>query len=86
VAIKYDALKMNAPKVVAKGADLIAQRIKELAKTHQVPIVEDKILAQMLYKTVDVGEQIPEKLFQAVAQVLAYIYQLKNKRPHFASK
>jgi flagellar biosynthetic protein FlhB len=80
VAIKYEMGKMGAPKVVAKGLDLIAQRIKEIAKEHNVPIVEDRPLAQMLYKTVDVGEEVPEKLFQAVAQVLAYVFRLRESR------
>ena len=83
VAIKYDSEEMAAPKVVAKGADLIALRIKELAKEHDVPIIEDKPLARALYKSVDIGEEIPEKLFQAVAQVLAYIYKLKNTQSRF---
>jgi flagellar biosynthesis protein FlhB len=82
VAIKYEMGKMGAPKVVAKGADLIAQRIKEIAKENDVPIVEDKPLAQMLYKTVDIGEEIPEKLFQAVAQVLAFVFRLRDARQH----
>jgi flagellar biosynthetic protein FlhB len=80
VAIKYEMRKMGAPKVVAKGVDLIAQRIKEIAAEHSVPIVEDKPLAQMLYRTVEIGDQIPEKLFQAVAQVLAYVYRLRDSR------
>lgn len=80
VALKYEAGKMNAPRVVAKGADLIAQRIKEIAQEHEVPIVEDKPLAQLLYRTVEVGEEIPEKLFQAVAQVLAFVYRLRDQR------
>lgn len=84
VALKYDAAKMSAPKVVAKGAELIAGKIKELAVVHSVPIVEDAPLAQALYKTVDIGDEIPEKLFQAVAQLLAHIYRLKNFRPSFS--
>ncbi len=80
VAIKYESGRMGAPKVVAKGADLIAQRIKEVAKEHNVPIVEDKPLAQMLYKAVEIGDEIPQKLFQAVAQVLAYVYRLRDQR------
>jgi flagellar biosynthetic protein FlhB len=84
IALKYDAAKMHAPTVVAKGADLIAQRIKAIALQHHVPIVEDKMLARTLYKAVDIGEQIPEKLFQAVAQVLAYIYRMKNSRKQIA--
>jgi flagellar biosynthetic protein FlhB len=83
VAIKYESTSMSAPTVVAKGADIIAQRIKEIAEEHGVPMIEDKPLAQALYKTVDVGEQVPEKLFQAVAQVLAYIYRLKNMMPNY---
>jgi len=79
VAIMYDANIMSAPKVVAKGKDLIAQKIKEIAIENNVPIVEDKPLAQLLYKTVDIDEQIPPDLFKAVAQILAYIYQMKSK-------
>jgi flagellar biosynthetic protein FlhB len=84
VAIKYEMGKMNAPKVVAKGVDIIAQRIKEIAKENNVPIIEDRPLAQMLYKTVEIGEAIPEKLFQAVAQVLAYVYRLRDQRNKFS--
>ncbi|HVN48872.1 MAG TPA: flagellar biosynthesis protein FlhB [Bacteroidota bacterium] len=84
VALKYDAPKMQAPTVVAKGADLVAQRIKAIAAEHNIPVVEDKMLARTLFKSVDVGEQIPEKLFQAVAQVLAYIYRMKNSRKQLA--
>jgi flagellar biosynthetic protein FlhB len=81
VALKYDSANMSAPRVVAKGADLIAQRIKSIAVEHKIPIVEDKPLARALYHAVEVGEEIPERLFQAVAQVLAYIYRLRVKRP-----
>jgi flagellar biosynthetic protein FlhB len=83
VALKYDVAKMSAPKVTAKGADLIAQKIKDVAREHGVPIVEDKLLARMLFKSVEIGEEIPEKLFQAVAQVLAYIYRLRNMSSSF---
>lgn len=86
LALKYDGVKMTAPKVVAKGADLIAQKIKEIAKQHHVPIVEDKPLAQALYKAVDIGDEVPEQLFQAVAQVLAYIYRLRDKNIRSYSK
>jgi flagellar biosynthetic protein FlhB len=78
VALKYDTEKMSAPKVVAKGADLIAKKIKEIALEHGVPIVEDRPLARTLFDSVEVGEEIPEKMFQAVAQLLAYIYRLKS--------
>jgi flagellar biosynthetic protein FlhB len=78
VALKYSADDMRAPRVVAKGADFIALKIREIAAAHDVPIVEDKPLAQALYRSVDIGQEIPEKMFQAVAQLLAYIYRLKQ--------
>lgn len=80
VALKYDAGGMGAPRVVAKGADLLAQKIREIARAHGVPIVEDRPLARALYSAVEIGHPIPEKLFQAVAQVLAYIYRMKTQR------
>lgn len=79
VAIQYEAGEMRAPKVVAKGQDYIAQKIREIAAAHGVPIVERKPLAQALYKMVDVGQEIPEHLYQAIAEVLAYVYQLSGK-------
>lgn len=81
IAIKYDPLSMAAPQVIAKGTRLIAQRIKEIARENGVPLVENKPLAQTLYKTVDIGQFIPPNLFQAVAEVLAYVYRLKKKIP-----
>lgn len=80
IAIQYDAATMSAPKVLAKGKDLIAQKIKEIAAEHNIPIVEDKPLAQLLFKTVEIDEQIPPDLFKAVAQILAYIYQMKKMK------
>ncbi|RLE12823.1 flagellar biosynthesis protein FlhB [Candidatus Aerophobetes bacterium] len=79
VALQYERERMNAPVVVAKGAGLIAEKIKEVARKHKVPIVENKWLAQMLYRSVEIGEEIPVKLYQAVAEILAYIYRLKGK-------
>lgn len=79
IAIKYDVSIAEAPKVIAKGQDLIAQKIKEIAKENKVPIVENKPLAQVLYKTVDIGEMVPAELYKAVAEVLAFVYSLKNK-------
>lgn len=79
IAIQYDAEKMAAPVVAAKGAGVVAQRIRKLALENGVPIVENKPLAQTLYKDVDLGKPIPDKLYAAVAEVLAYVYQLKNK-------
>jgi flagellar biosynthesis protein FlhB len=78
VAIKYDSMQMGAPKVLAKGPGAIAGRIKSLAEKHGIPIVENKPLAQNLYKLVDIGREIPPSLFHAVAEVLAYIYKLKQ--------
>ncbi|ARU62471.1 flagellar biosynthesis protein FlhB [Tumebacillus avium] len=79
IAIKYDAEKMEAPQVVAKGIDETAQRIKKVAKEANVVMVENRPLAQTLYKTVEIGESVPGELFQAVAEVLAYVYRLKGK-------
>jgi flagellar biosynthetic protein FlhB len=79
IALKYDAMKMKAPVVLAKGQGYIALRIKEIAQTAKVTIVENRPLAQALYKTVEIGESIPEKLYQAVAEVLAFVYKLKGK-------
>jgi flagellar biosynthetic protein FlhB len=78
VALKFDAAEMVAPTVVAKGADTIAEKIKEIARENQVPIVEDKPLAQALHKMVEIGEFIPAELYRAVAEVLAYVYRLKG--------
>ena len=78
VAIKYDAIAHAAPIVVAKGSGDIAMKIREIAKEHGVPIVEDKPLARVLNKTVEIGQQIPDSLFKAVAEILAYVYQLKS--------
>ncbi len=79
VALKYDPATMKAPRVVAKGARLLAQRIRELAIANNVPVVENKPLAQALYKAVDIGRDIPAHLYRAVAEILAYVYYL-NKR------
>ncbi|WP_099468862.1 flagellar biosynthesis protein FlhB [Konateibacter massiliensis] len=78
VAVKYDAENASAPIVVAKGEDYLAQKIRENAKEYHIEIVENKPLARMLYYNVDVGEQIPPELYQAVAEVLAYVYSLKH--------
>jgi flagellar biosynthetic protein FlhB len=79
VAIRYDADEADAPIVVAKGADYMAQKIKEVAKEHDVEIVENKPLARMLYANVEIGEMVPPELYKAVAEVLAYVYHLKGK-------
>ena len=79
IALRYEP-GMAAPKVVAKGAGVIAQRIKEIAIEHQVTIVENKPLARALYPNVEINEIVPEEFFQAVAEVLAFVYRLKRKR------
>lgn len=79
VAIRYDPKEMAAPVVVAKGAGALAQRIRRLALENDIPIVEKKPLAQALYKEVDIGKPIPNQMFVAVAEVLAYVYKLKGK-------
>ena len=77
VALTYSREDNSAPKVVAKGARLIAERIKEIAGKHNVPVVENKPVARMLYKSVDVGDEIPYEMYKAVAEILAYIYKMK---------
>lgn len=78
IALKYDA-NLPAPQIIAKGADLIAEKIRELAKAHGIPIVENKPLARTIYKTLKIGQVVPRELFHAVAEVLAYVYKLKKK-------
>lgn len=79
VAIKYDPEQYDAPYVIAKGADYLAQRIKEIARENDVEIVENKPLARMLYANVEIGAVVPPELYQAVAEVLAFVYHLKGK-------
>jgi flagellar biosynthetic protein FlhB len=80
VAIQYEPEEMAAPIVVAKGAGVLAQRIRRLALEHNIPIVERKPLAQLLYREVDIGRPVPTDSYAAVAEVLAYVYQLKGKK------
>lgn len=77
VAIKYEEGKMEAPKVVAKGADHLALKIKELAKENEVPVLENKPLARLIYEKVDLDKDIPVDMYQAVAEILAVVYKLK---------
>ncbi|MCR4434483.1 MAG: flagellar biosynthesis protein FlhB [Clostridiales bacterium] len=79
VAVKYDGKAADAPVVLAKGQDFIALRIKEIARENGVEIVENKPLARSLYETVEIGQSIPPDLYQAVAEVLAFVYSLKGK-------
>lgn len=78
VALKYDSSTMNAPKLIAKGSRKIAEKIKDVASEHGIPILENKELARNLYSLVEVGQEIPPALYQTVAEVLAYIYRLKS--------
>jgi flagellar biosynthetic protein FlhB len=78
VALKYDD-NMVAPRVIAKGADLIAEKIKELARQHNVPIVENKPLARTIFKTLKIGQMIPRELYTAVAEVLSYVFRLRRR-------
>lgn len=80
IALVYDKEKMSAPKVVAKGADLIAQKIKKIAEDAGIPMVENVPLARALFKSVKIGQSVPRVLYQAIAEVLAYVYRLKSKR------
>lgn len=80
IALKYEPEENAAPVVIAKGQDYIALRIKEIAKENKVEVVENKELARTLYSTVDIGEAIPEELYQAVAEILAFVYSLKEKQ------
>jgi len=78
VALKYDAMKSSAPVVVAKGVDIIAEQIKKVAKANEVPILRAPPLARAIYHTTKLGREVPAGLYVAVAQVLAYVFQLRN--------
>lgn len=78
VALKYDSYEMDAPSVIAKGADYMALRIKKVASSNDIVMLENRPLAQALYKQTDIGHMIPESFFQAVAEILAYVYQLQK--------
>lgn len=80
VALKYDASTMEAPMVLAKGQDLVAEKIREIAREHSIPLVENPPVARLLHSKVEIGQSIPEDLFKAVAEILAYVYSLKRKR------
>lgn len=86
VALRYEPDKYDAPYIVAKGEDYLAQKIKEVARENHVEIVENKPLARMLYHNVDLGAQVPPELFQAVAEVLAMVYSMRGTNPPTAKK
>lgn len=79
IAIKYDEKTIGAPIVLAKGADYVAERIRYIAKEEKIPIIENKPLARILYKEVDIGQEVPMELYQAVAEILAMVYQMESK-------
>ena len=80
IAIKYEEGKSNAPKLVAKGVDNVAIKIKDVAKENDVPIIENKPLARLMYKEVDIDSEIPQDMYQAVAEILVAIYKMKEKK------
>jgi len=82
VALKYDVKNMAAPRVIAKGRGHVAQRIKEIARQFNVITVENIVLAQALYRSVEIGAEIPDSLYKAVAQILAYVYKLRETHWH----
>jgi flagellar biosynthetic protein FlhB len=79
VALRYDRKKNAAPEVIAKGVDEMAARIREIAREHKVPLMEDPPLARALFRAVKVGQEIPARFFEAVATVLSHVYRLKNR-------
>ena len=79
IAIKYESGVDAAPIVIAKGADLLAKKIREIAKENDIPIIENKPLARLIYKEVDVDQEVPSDMYEAVAQVLVAVYKIKNR-------
>lgn len=81
VALRYDSKAMGAPIVVAKGAGFVAEKIREIGRHHGIMIVENKLVARTLYKLVEVGREVPEDLYRAVAEILAFVYRVRGKLP-----
>jgi flagellar biosynthetic protein FlhB len=86
VALKYDPANMRAPRVLAKGVDLIAQNIRRIAEEHRVPVFESPKLARALYRAVDLNQEIPAGLYLAVAQVLSYVFRIRTLNPTLAAR
>jgi flagellar biosynthetic protein FlhB len=86
VALKYDPKNMRAPRVLAKGVDLVAQNIRRIAEEHRVPIFESPRLARALYRSTDLNKEIPTGLYAAVAQVLSYIFRIRTLNPTVAAR
>jgi flagellar biosynthetic protein FlhB len=79
LAIRYESATMRAPIIVAKGRQLVAERIKQIAREKNIPVVEDKLLARAMYDLVEPGDEVPVEFYNAVAEILAYVYKLQNK-------
>jgi len=79
IALSYKPATMSAPKVVAKGSGYVAEKIREVARDHGVPVIENKPVARSLFKTVEVGQTIPSSIYRVVAEILSYVYKLKGK-------
>jgi flagellar biosynthetic protein FlhB len=86
IALRYRAKEMGAPRVVGKGAGFIAEKIREVARSNNIPVIENKPLARLLYRQVEIGREIPETLYRAVAGVLAYVYRLRGERRAISMK
>jgi flagellar biosynthetic protein FlhB len=80
VALKYDNKVNTAPKIVAKGIDFLAIKIKDIAKEHNIPIIENPSLARSLYDQIEIDREIPGEFYKAMAEIFSYIYELKRKR------
>ena len=83
IALRYEKGVDSAPVVVAKGADLVAMKIREIAKEHDIPIIENKPLARLMFKEVEINEEIPVEMYQMVAEVLTQVYKIKSKKKYF---
>ena len=85
VALQWDRLSMTAPMVTAKGQDHLAQRIKEIAGEHEVPVIENKPFARALFAEVELGDVIPEKYYEVMAQILAQVYRMQGREAEAVS-
>ena len=86
VALKYDSMSMNAPKLLAKGVDILAAKIREIANEHEIPIVENPPLTRALYQSVDLDQEIPPEHYKAVAEVIGYVMRLRGRLPRDSAR